>query len=128
MYHSTSGNNIYGADVRETLLRLQKEGTDGSAAYILMQRIFPTVFQTFLLRNGICHKDNAVSELGIYGAYLRYIGLAVIQWKTPNLPCVAYRDLFRCNIYFFSEITILCIHSAKWFSYPQFFFFLFTLS
>ncbi|KAF5463466.1 hypothetical protein F2P56_019377 [Juglans regia] len=65
------GNNIYGADVRETLLRLQKEGTDGSAAYILMQRIFPTVFQTFLLRNGICHKDNAVSELGIYGAYLR---------------------------------------------------------
>ncbi|XP_041020792.1 glutathione synthetase, chloroplastic [Juglans microcarpa x Juglans regia] len=65
------GNNIYGADVRETLLRLQKEGTDGSAAYILMQRIFPTVFQTFLLRNGICHQDNAVSELGIYGAYLR---------------------------------------------------------
>ncbi|KAG6701497.1 hypothetical protein I3842_08G168000 [Carya illinoinensis] len=65
------GNNIYGADVREALLRLQKEGTDGSAAYILMQRIFPTVFQTFLLRNGICHKDYAVSELGIYGAYLR---------------------------------------------------------
>lgn len=71
LYHSTSGNNIYGADVREALLRLQKEGTDGSAAYILMQRIFPTVFQTFLLRNGICHKDYAVSELGIYGAYLR---------------------------------------------------------
>lgn len=82
MYHSTSGNNIYGADVRETLLRLQKEGTDGSAAYILMQRIFPTIFQTFLLRNGICHKDNAVSELGIYGAYLRYIGLAVILFVT----------------------------------------------
>nr|POF15852.1 glutathione synthetase, chloroplastic [Quercus suber] len=65
------GNNIYGVDVRETLQRLQKEGTDGNAAYILMQRIFPTVFPTFLMRDGICHKDHAISELGIYGAYLR---------------------------------------------------------
>ncbi|KAE8010148.1 hypothetical protein FH972_006539 [Carpinus fangiana] len=65
------GNNIYGFDVRETLLRLQKEGTDGSAAYILMQRIFPSVFPTVLMRDGICHKDQAISELGIYGAYLR---------------------------------------------------------
>uniref|UniRef100_A0A2N9HVW0 Glutathione synthetase n=1 Tax=Fagus sylvatica TaxID=28930 RepID=A0A2N9HVW0_FAGSY len=65
------GNNIYGVDVRETLLRLQKEGTDGNGAYILMQRIFPTVFPTFLIRDGICHKDYAISELGIYGAYLR---------------------------------------------------------
>lgn len=72
IYYSTSGNNIYGEDVREALLRLQKEGTDGTAAYILMQRIFPTVFPTFLMRDGICHKDYAMSELGIYGAYLRY--------------------------------------------------------
>lgn len=65
------GNNIYGDDVRETLLRFQKEGSEENAAYILMQRIFPNVSSTFLMRGGICHKDNAISELGIYGAYLR---------------------------------------------------------
>ncbi|XP_062084672.1 glutathione synthetase, chloroplastic [Humulus lupulus] len=65
------GNNIYGNDVREALKALQKEGTEEDAAYILMQRIFPSVFSTFLLRDGICHKDDAISELGIYGAYLR---------------------------------------------------------
>ncbi|CAK9171352.1 unnamed protein product [Ilex paraguariensis] len=64
-------NNIYGDDVRETLLRLQKEGTDANAAYILMQRIFPNIYPAILTRNGICHKDHAISELGIYGAYLR---------------------------------------------------------
>ncbi|XP_062144107.1 glutathione synthetase, chloroplastic [Alnus glutinosa] len=73
------GNNIYGSDVRETLLRLQKEGTDGSAAYILMQRIFPNVFPTFLMRDGICHKDHAISELGIYGAYLRNKSKVIIN-------------------------------------------------
>ncbi|KAH9754703.1 glutathione synthetase [Citrus sinensis] len=65
------GNNIYGEDVKETLLRLKKDGTDEDAAYILMQRIFPSVSLTFLMRDGICHKDHAISELGIYGAYLR---------------------------------------------------------
>lgn len=59
--------------MRETLTRLQKEGTEEDAAYILMQRIFPTVSSTFLLRDGICHKDDAISELGVYGAYLRYM-------------------------------------------------------
>lgn len=65
------GNNIYGNDVRDALLRIQKGGTEEEAAYILMQRIFPTVFPALLVREGICHKDQAVSELGIYGAYLR---------------------------------------------------------
>ncbi|KAB5556284.1 hypothetical protein DKX38_007193 [Salix brachista] len=65
------GNNIYNDDVRTNLVRLQKEGTQEDAAYILMQRIFPAVSLTFLVREGICHKDHAVSELGVYGAYLR---------------------------------------------------------
>lgn len=67
-----SGNNIYGEAVREALLRLRKEGSEEDAAYILMQRIFPSSTSTFLMRDGICHKDNAISELGIYGAYVRY--------------------------------------------------------
>ncbi|XP_076883778.1 glutathione synthetase, chloroplastic-like [Bidens hawaiensis] len=65
------GNNIYGDDVKETLLRLQKEGSEEEAAYILMQRIFPSVFPTVLVRDGICYKEHAVSELGIFSAYLR---------------------------------------------------------
>jgi len=66
------GNNIYGDDVRENLLRLQKEGEEGNAAYILMQRIFPKVSNMFLVREGVYHKHQAISELGVYGAYLRY--------------------------------------------------------
>ncbi|KAG6585763.1 Glutathione synthetase, chloroplastic, partial [Cucurbita argyrosperma subsp. sororia] len=65
------GNNIYGDDVRKTLVRLQKEGNVEDAAYILMQRIFPSVYPTIFVRDGICHKDHAISELGIFGAYLR---------------------------------------------------------
>lgn len=65
------GNNIYGDNVRETLIKLHKEGTEGLAAYILMQRISPLASHSLLVRNGICHRDLAISELGIYGAYLR---------------------------------------------------------
>nr|XP_043634541.1 glutathione synthetase, chloroplastic-like [Erigeron canadensis] len=65
------GNNIYGDDVSETLLRMQKEGSEEEAAYILMQRIFPTVFPTILVRDGISYKEHAISELGIFSAYLR---------------------------------------------------------
>ncbi|MED6172168.1 Glutathione synthetase [Stylosanthes scabra] len=65
------GNNIYGDAVRETLQKLQKAGSQEDAAYILMQRIFPTTSAAILMRNGCWHKDHAISELGIYGAYLR---------------------------------------------------------
>lgn len=65
------GNNIYGEDVREALLKLQKEGTGSDAAYILMQRIFPKISHSILMREGIPHKEQTISELGIYGSYLR---------------------------------------------------------
>jgi len=58
--------------LRETLTRLQKEGGDALAAYILMQRIFPKASPAYLVRGGICHEGLVISELGIYGAYLRY--------------------------------------------------------
>nr|KYP45550.1 hypothetical protein KK1_032909 [Cajanus cajan] len=64
------GNNIYGDDVRETLLKLQKEDSE-DATYILMQRIFPSISAAVLMRNGRWHKDTAISELGIFGTYLR---------------------------------------------------------
>ncbi|XP_060217962.1 glutathione synthetase, chloroplastic [Lycium barbarum] len=65
------GNNIYGEDVREALLKLQKEGTGSDAAYILMQRIFPNISNSILMREGIPHKEQTISELGVYGSYLR---------------------------------------------------------
>ena len=37
-----------------------------------MQRIFPKASLAYLVRGGICHEGLVISELGIYGAYLRY--------------------------------------------------------
>ncbi|CAN6338466.1 unnamed protein product [Urochloa humidicola] len=79
------GNNIYGLDLRETLIRLQKEGGDALAAYILMQRIFPKASHSYLVRGGICHEGLAISELGIYGAYLRNKDKVVINDQSGYL-------------------------------------------
>ncbi|ESQ32260.1 hypothetical protein EUTSA_v10003956mg [Eutrema salsugineum] len=79
------GNNIYGDDVKENLLRLQKEGEEENAAYTLMQRIFPKVSNMFLVREGVYHKDQAISELGIYGAYLRNKERVIINEQSGYL-------------------------------------------
>ncbi|TVU49990.1 hypothetical protein EJB05_01339 [Eragrostis curvula] len=73
------GNNIYGLDLRETLNRLQTQGGDARAAYILMQRIFPKACLANLVRGGVCHEGLAISELGIYGSYLRNKDKVVIN-------------------------------------------------
>ncbi|KAE9593667.1 putative glutathione synthase [Lupinus albus] len=65
------GNNIYGDAVRETLQNLQKAGSQEDAAYILMQRLFPKISAAILIQNGSLHKENTISELGIYSTYLR---------------------------------------------------------
>ncbi|GFP88845.1 glutathione synthetase chloroplastic [Phtheirospermum japonicum] len=66
------GNNIYGDDVRLSLQKMEKAGTEeDAAAYILMQRIFPIISPAILMREGISHKEHVISELGIYGTYLR---------------------------------------------------------
>lgn len=67
------GNNIYGADVSTTLRELQNDEEQQGllAAYILMQRMFPTISSSYLLRNGIWSLEDTVSELGIFGTYLR---------------------------------------------------------
>ncbi|KAK4797122.1 hypothetical protein SAY86_029448 [Trapa natans] len=79
------GNNIYNEDVKVNLLRIQKEGTEEDAAYILMQRIFPRASPTFLVRDGICHKDHAVSELGVYGTYLRNKEKVIVNQQSGYL-------------------------------------------
>ncbi|KAK7337821.1 hypothetical protein VNO77_18408 [Canavalia gladiata] len=79
------GNNIYGDHVRETLLKLQNSGSQEDAAYILMQRIFPTICAAVLMRNGCWQKDNAISELGIFGTYLRNKDSVIINRQSGYL-------------------------------------------
>ncbi|KAF3632777.1 Glutathione synthetase, chloroplastic [Capsicum annuum] len=79
------GNNIYGENVKEALLKLQKEGTGSDAAYILMQRIFPKISHSILMREGIPHKEQTISELGIYGSYLRNKTEVVINQQAGYL-------------------------------------------
>ncbi|KAL0358597.1 UNVERIFIED_CONTAM: Glutathione synthetase, chloroplastic [Sesamum angustifolium] len=67
------GNNIYGDDVSLALQRLEKEGMEEDAAYILMQRIFPTISPAILIREGVSHKEHVISELGVYATYLRIV-------------------------------------------------------
>ncbi|KAL0382727.1 UNVERIFIED_CONTAM: Glutathione synthetase, chloroplastic [Sesamum calycinum] len=61
----------YGDDVSLALQRLEKEGMEEDAAYILMQRIFPTISPAILIREGVSHKEHVISELGVYATYLR---------------------------------------------------------
>ncbi|XP_051516451.1 glutathione synthetase-like isoform X1 [Myxocyprinus asiaticus] len=64
------GNNIYGKEICEVL-----ENTKSSSertAYILMDKIQPRPVQNYLLRPGAPLKLNScLSELGVFGAYVR---------------------------------------------------------
>ncbi|KAI9084898.1 hypothetical protein K1719_033304 [Acacia pycnantha] len=79
------GNNIYGDAVRESLLKLQQAGSEENAAYILMQRIFPANSTTYITRNGYCQKDQTISELGIFGAYLRNKDKVIVNGQSGYL-------------------------------------------
>lgn len=60
------GNNLYGAELSSTLL-----GSNGLSAFILMQKILPPPQTSVLVRNGMWHEAETVSELGIYGTFLK---------------------------------------------------------
>ena len=60
-------------------LRYDPRGARGDlSAYILMQRIFPPTNQTLCLRKGEMVALETLSELGIYGGYVR-VGEAVTR-------------------------------------------------
>ena len=60
------GNNIYGQEVRQKLSTV-----DDLGAYILMQRIRPPINKSIMIRKGNISHVETLSELGIYGTYLR---------------------------------------------------------
>lgn len=62
------GNNVYGAEVREALLRMRHSRE--RAAYILMERILPPLVSGYVVRPGGPVPPptvDLVSELGIFG-------------------------------------------------------------
>ncbi|XP_038578947.1 glutathione synthetase [Micropterus salmoides] len=64
------GNNIYGSEISQVLEEV-KESTE-RMAYILMDKIHPTPLQNYLLRRDSPLKiSNCLSELGVFGAYVR---------------------------------------------------------
>ena len=60
------GNNLYSDQLKA---RLEQGGDLG--AFILMQRILPPSHSTLTIRNGNALRLETLSELGIYGSYLR---------------------------------------------------------
>lgn len=65
------GNNLYGDELVKALQEGLAAGGEGLAAYILMQRIVPPPQRTVFVRNGDWMEEESLSELGIYGTYLR---------------------------------------------------------
>jgi glutathione synthase len=62
------GHNIYGDDILDELKRLTPEGRN---AYILMDLIRSPSVENLMLRQGQVISGQVVSELGIYGIYLK---------------------------------------------------------
>ena len=69
------GNNLYGEEMVRVLRTHDPSaarGSDGDlSAFILMQRIFPPVNRTLCLRGGEMVELETLSELGVYGGYVR---------------------------------------------------------
>ncbi|CAH0760223.1 unnamed protein product [Diatraea saccharalis] len=65
------GNNLYGSDVREALIRMRHSRE--RAAYILMERILPPLVPGYVVRPGAAVPPpitDLVSELGIFGVII----------------------------------------------------------
>ena len=68
-YLSTTGNNIYGEDIRRTLLNNSVNRTQ----YILMDRISPQITKNFIVRqeSTSIRPADVIPELGIVGIFIR---------------------------------------------------------
>ena len=75
------GNNLYGDELTAALRTYDPDASPGEpgdlSAYILMQRIFPPANRTLCLRRGELAELDTLSELGVYGGYLR-VGETVV--------------------------------------------------
>ncbi|KAJ1344125.1 glutathione synthetase [Batrachochytrium salamandrivorans] len=62
------GNNLYGIEIRHAL---QSMSSQERKAYILMDRIVPPTFHASVVRERQMHEREVVSELGVFGVWLR---------------------------------------------------------
>ena len=69
------GNNLYGEEMVRVLRTYdpsaERGGVGDLSAFILMRRIFPPVNRTLCLRRGEMVELETLSELGVYGGYVR---------------------------------------------------------
>ena len=75
------GNNLYG----EALAARLKEGGPGLGAFVLMQRILPPPQRSVLVRRGAWAEEETLSELGVYGVYLRKGGSVLLNEPAGHL-------------------------------------------
>lgn len=68
------GNNIYGEKVAESLRSMSVENRRG---FILMELISPEPQKVWMVRGGEATEAMSVSELGIYGVWVRYFCLVM---------------------------------------------------
>lgn len=65
------GNNLYNSELSQVLEEVK--GSTERMAYILMDKIHPAPVQNILLRrDGPLQVTSCLSELGAFGAYVRY--------------------------------------------------------
>ncbi|KAI9597537.1 glutathione synthase [Syncephalis fuscata] len=76
------GNNIYGQDIPPLLNTLS---VNERSAYILMDLIRPPQLHNWLVRDGKATVANVVSELGIYGIWLRHDDHLVLNEPAGHL-------------------------------------------
>ncbi|CAI5484933.1 unnamed protein product [Closterium sp. Yama58-4] len=82
------GNNIYDEEITRKLTELTEAGEAGRqelAAFILMQRLFPPVHRSVLIRRCQWSWNDTLSELGVYGTYLRNGDKVVINAAAGHL-------------------------------------------
>lgn len=75
------GNNLYGDELRSAL----QAGGGGLSAYILMQRILPPQSRSVLVRNGQWQATDTLSELGIYGTFVRHNDAVLVNKQSGHL-------------------------------------------
>lgn len=74
------GNNLYGAQLSSRLM-----DPNGLSAFILMQKILPPPQKSVLVRNGQYQEADTVSELGIYGTFLRHGDMVLLNEEVGHL-------------------------------------------
>lgn len=70
------GNNYYGLDIKKRLETMNDHEREG---YILMDLIKPTKGTNFLVRAEKMHEVEVLSELGVYGMFVKNDGVVVLN-------------------------------------------------